>query len=232
MENPDNKVWTKVYGVHEHELFFAKKLTAANNIVHIAISSGVENSGYPVAVEAANAFGNVKVIDSRHLSSGQGLMVLKACRMAQEGISAEEIAEAIKQDSAHVHTSFIVNDLEFLARAGQINERIANLTRAFMIRPVLKMKKGKLTIGGIYFGSKERAWKKYIEATMRNYPFMDKRIVFVTYVGLSSKDMELIRGWIEEIGRFEKIYFKKASPSIAVNCGVGTFGLLYRDFDT
>jgi hypothetical protein len=43
--------------------------------------------------------------------------------------------------------------------------------------------------------------------------------------------MDWIRDQIEKKATFGKIYFQKASPTIAVNCGVGTFGLLLRDAD-
>lgn len=33
---------------------------------------------------------------------------------------------------------------------------------------------------------------------------------------------------IKKYTEFDEIYFQKASPAIAVNCGPGTFGLLYK----
>ena len=229
MEDPDHKVKTGVCDASEHELFFANRLTGANNIVHISISDDVANSGYPPALEAARAFGNVTVFDSRHLSSGQGLVVLEACRLAEEGRSPEEITQALDKFINRVHTSFIVNELDFLARAGQISHRTANLSRAFMMRPVLVMKKGRLTVGRVFFGSKERGWKKYIDSVLLPYNNIDTSLLFVTYVGLTNREKEEIRSYIDQKMKFEKIYFQKASPAIAVNCGAGTFGLLYRE---
>ena len=229
MESPDHKVRTGAPDVAEHEGFFADRLAGANNIVHIVVSNEVLNSGYQPALEASKAFDNVTVIDSRHLSSGQGLMVLEACRLAEEGHSSAEIAEAMKTYKDKIHTSFVVNELDFLARAGQVSYRIANLTRALMIRPVLVMKKGELKIGKLYLGSKERAWRKYIDSVLMPYHNIDKSILFVTYVGLTNRDKEYIRAYIDKKMKFDKIYFHMASPAIAVNCGEGTFGLLYRE---
>ena len=61
------------------------------------------------------------------------------------------------------------------------------------------------------------------------YHNIDKRILFVTYVGLTNRDKEFIRSYINSKMQFDKIYFHKAAPAIAVNCGAGTFGLLYRE---
>ena len=231
MESPSHKITTGAPDITEHEAFFADRLTDANNIVHIAVSGDVINSGYQIAVEASKAFNNVSVIDSRHLSSGQGLMVLEACRLAKEGHSSSEIVKAVKLYKDRIHTSFVVNELDFLSRAGQVSSRFANLTHALMIRPVLVMKNGKLKIGKIYFGSKERAWRKYIDSILMPYNNIDRRILFVTYVGLTNRDKELIRTYIDKRMKFDKIYFQMASPVIAVNCGEGTFGLLYREME-
>ncbi|MCR4807693.1 MAG: DegV family EDD domain-containing protein [Lachnospiraceae bacterium] len=229
MEDEKRKVKTCVYDAPEHEIFFADNLTGANNVVHVALSSRVTNSGYPSALEAARAFGNVMVIDSHHLSSGQGLIALEACRLAEEGKTPSEIEAALETFIPRVHTSFVVNELDFLARAGQVSHTIANLTRAFMMRPVLVMKKGRLQIGRIYLGSKERAWRKYIDSVLTPYNNIDTKILFVTYVGISNREKEKIRSYIDKRMKFDEIYFQKASPAIAVNCGAGTFGLLYRE---
>ncbi|MCR4648786.1 MAG: response regulator, partial [Lachnospiraceae bacterium] len=82
MEDKEHTIKPQAPNVKEHEDFFASQLNRANNLVHMSISSKVENSGCPKAIEAARAFNNVTVIDTGHLSSGQGLMVVEACKLA------------------------------------------------------------------------------------------------------------------------------------------------------
>lgn len=41
--------------------------------------------------------------------------------------------------------------------------------------------------------------------------------------------MKRSEGEIEQHMHFDEIYFKQASPAISVNCGPGTFGLLYME---
>ena len=229
MEEPDHKVSTQSADVADHESFFANALVSANNIIHISISGDITNSGYPHAVDAARSFGNVTVVDSRHLSSGQGIVVLKACALVEEGKSPNEIKELLGESIKKIHTSFIVNNLDFLARAGQVSHRLANLMNVLMIRPVLVMKKGRLKVGKFYLGAKEKVWKKYIDSVLVPNGNIDRNILFVTYVGLTKRDKELIRSYIDERMKFDKIYFQKTSPAIAVNCGEGTFGLLFTE---
>ena len=227
MEDESKYVETMAPDVAYHESFFAKQLEHANNVVHISISSTMENSGYHAAAEAGRSFDNVFVIDSGHLSSGQGLMALEAAKLAEEGYGAEEIVEKVIASKGRVHTSFVVDSMDYLARAKQIGKKTADIVRALMIHPVLAMKKGKLTLGGFFFGTREGAWKKYVASALTTINKIDTSILFVTYVGLNNKEKEEIAAEIAKKMNFEKIYFQQASPAIAVNCGPGTFGLLF-----
>ena len=232
MEDPSRKVITCSPDVQTVETFFAKQLTTANNIIHISISSTLANSGCPIAQEAAKAFDNVTVIDSGHLSSGQGLMVIEACRLAEEGRSPEEIKAHLERIRSKIHTSFVVDSLDFLARANQVSNRTASVTKSLLAKPVLVLKRGKMGVGKVYFGSRERVWRRYINSVLQHPASIDPRILFVTYVGINKRDMDWIRKQVAKHMTFERIYFQKASPVIAVNCGHGTFGLLIRDADT
>jgi DegV family protein with EDD domain len=231
MENSESTMMPTAPTVKEVEEFFAKQLSIANNIIHISISGKVENSGYPVALEAAKSFDSVFVFDTGHLSSGQGLLAIEACRMAEAGKSPEEILARIEKLKKKVHTSFIVDNLDFLARAKQVGKGIANLVNSLMGRPVLVLKKGKMGLGMLYFGSRKRAWKSYINTCLSNDKPIDTRMLFVTYVGISKKDLDWIREQINRKVKFDEVYFQQASPAIAVNCGPGTFGLLLREKD-
>ena len=230
MQDPEAKAETAAPDVETHENFFAEMLTQANNIVHISISSRVAHSGCIYAREAARSFENVNVVDSRHLSSGQGLLAIEANRMAQAGCSVEEITKAMTEVRTRIHSSFIVDDMDYLARAGQIPKRVAGLAKAFMIHPEIVMKRGKMGLGRFYVGSRESVWRKYIRTCLRQIKHKaDRRILFVTFVELTTKEQEWIRQRIEKSVKFDRIIFQKASPAIAVNSGPGTFGLLYMD---
>ena len=229
MQDPSHTVVTQPPDVQTHESFFAKQLTQANNVLHISISSKVMHSGCPKAMEAATAFDNVRVVDTGHLSSGQGLMALEASRLAEEGKTPDEILAQLELTRSKIHTSFIVDDLDFLTRAGQVSRRVAELTRSFMVRPVLVLRGGRMHVGGICLGSREQAWRRYIANVLHRKAAIDTSLMIVPYVGLSAHDMEWIRQEIESQLHFDEIFFQKASPAIAVNCGAGAFGLLIQD---
>lgn len=228
MEDKSKAVTTISPSVERHEAFFADALTKANNVIHISISSKVEHSGCIAAQEAAASFENVFVIDTAHLSSGQGILVLEACKLAETGMPPREIVAETERMIQRVKTSFIVDNLDFMARAGQVSTRIARTLNAFTVHPVLRLRNGNIGVGKAYFGSKERSWNQYIGDCLKNREIIDKSILFVTYVGVTRKEQEMIREKIKLYMEFDEIYFQKASPAIAVNCGPGTFGLLYK----
>lgn len=212
----------------DHEAFFANILTKANNIVHLTISTRVNHSGFDIATEGAGAFNNVTIFDTYHLSSGQGLMVIEACKMAAEGMTVGEIIRNLEKLRKRVQTSFIVDNLDYLAYSKQVSNRLATFGKAIMFHPVIEMKNGNLTVARFYFGSRKRAWSKYISSTLSPVSNIDKSILFVTYVGLTQKDLDFIMKLVEKKVKFENVYFQKASPTIAVNSGPGTFGLLFE----
>ncbi len=228
LENKSNTMLPVPPSVEEYEDFFAKQLTKANNVVHIAVSSGIANSGYPPAVEAAKSFDNVTVIDSNSLSSGQGIIAMIASYLVQSGRNPEEIKQSIDRIKKYIHTSFIVGDLSYMARTGQVSSKRTSLLNSFMAKPVLALKNGRMALDKIYFGSSKKAWAKYIKSCLSRYNASDV-VMFVTYVGLSRKDLDWVKHQIELKAHFKDVIFIQASPAIAANCGPGTFGLLFMD---
>ncbi len=214
--------------VEEYEAFFAGLLTRAHNIIHISISKDVNHSGCPMAIEAAEAFDNVTVVDTGHLSSGQGLMVIEACRLLRKGINAAAIKETLENERGKFSTSFVVSSLKYMALAGQVDNWINVISNAIMMRPVLRMKNGRISVGRIFFGDQQNSWKKYIKSELSFSHRIDKSLLFVTYVGMSQKELDIIDGEINKYVKFDRIIYQKASPVIALNCGPGTFGLLYK----
>ncbi len=220
------RVESKAPDVAAYEDFFAEQLTRAQYIVHIAMAKNV-SLGYENAKEASKTFDNVFVVNSGHLSSGMGMMVLRAAEYAAAGMSADAIVKEMEHLKMQVKTSFIVNSTDFLAYTGRISLKISTLCKAFMIHPVIALKNSNMKVGAIRVGTREYAWKKYIESTLSAIGKVDKRILFITYAGLTSEELKEIEDQVKRKVDFENIYYQKASPAISVNCGPGTFGIIY-----
>ncbi len=221
-------VYMKEIEVSEYESFFAEQLQYANDIIHISVSSRIQANSYLAAAEAAKIFENVQVVDTGQISTGQGIIALEAGRMASEGMNRTEIISRIDELKNEIVTSFIVDNMDHLYRTNKVRSGMASVTRAFMIRSVLCLKHGKLTLARVYFGSLDHAWKRYIAYALRDRNSIDRSILFITHVGLSRRDLFRIEEEVKKQVEFEEIRFQKASPALATSTGIGAFGLLLK----
>lgn len=88
------------------------------SIVHFCISSDFSSS-YQNACIAAADIGQVYVVDSRNLSTGQGLLVLHGAELAAAGQTAEEIQKACTDLAPQVEASFVIDRLNYLYKGGR-----------------------------------------------------------------------------------------------------------------
>lgn len=212
--------------VREYEIFFGDMLERAEQVVHISAAGSI-SGGYHNACEAAKGFAHVTVIDSGHLTSGMGLMVLKAAKMAAEEMSPGQISYEMERMKKCVRTSFILEDPSSLYREGRISKGVYLVSRMFYIHPVFFIKKGKLFCRRIFLGSTERSFHRYIKKVLKRKS-INSEVLFLTYAGCTEKQRREIREEIDKYQSFDKIYEQPASAAIASNCGNGCFGLIYE----
>ncbi len=226
IEERGKQAWSEEPEVKEYEDFFAEQLTRAQYIVHISMAQNV-SKGYEHAMEASKIFDNVRVVDSGHLSSGMGLLAMYATRLVNDGMTADAIVKELEHLKKNVSTSFIVDSTEHLARVGRIPSKMDRICRALMLHPVITLKNSSLKVKTLRIGTRSHTWKRYIAATLGNDNDIDKRILFITYAGLTVEELREIEEQVKSKVHFEYVFYQKASPAISVNCGQGSFGLLF-----
>ncbi|MCH5252456.1 MAG: DegV family EDD domain-containing protein [Lachnospiraceae bacterium] len=225
-----NHAHTSTAEPEEYEYFFANVLGTAEHVIHLTATSGVSDS-YTKAMQASKSFDNVTVIDSRHVSSGHGLMVLQAAQMAEEGKSVQEICNAMTKFSDVVCTNFLVPTTETLYRNGKVSGIVHKICTLLRLHPILYMSHNKLKVWKIEIGDVQRINRKYVKKILRHKNHMDQRILFVTHAGCTVRQLDEIIEEIKKHADFEHIVLQKASASISSNCGMGTFGLIYVKTD-
>ncbi len=227
MEDSDVIARSEAPEVEDYEEFFSEQLVNAQHIIHIAMGKNASH-GFANACEAALAFYNVKVIDSGHLSSGMGIMALYAKELSTDAsLDPGAIVKKLALKKDRICTSFIVDNTEYLYRAGRLPESVHRFCRAFLLHPMIVMKDSAMTVGRIFIGGIEKVRKDYISHVMKNPSDIDSSVLFITYVGMRKSEVEKIRDMVFEIIQFEKVYFQKASPAISSNSGPGTVGLIF-----
>ena len=215
-----------------YQALFREALKTHEELVHICISSGISEA-YTNACEAREMFGEacerIHIVDSRHLSSGQGLLVLQAARERSQGKSAKEIARRLCERTSMVHTSFLANNADYLCYNGKVGRPVMKLCQLLHLHPVLGLKDGKLTLQRVYMGSYQRAAKKYISSLFHCEDSVDTGMGFITYAGCNHEVLTRVRQEVEEHIHFDRLWEQKASATISCNCGPLTFGVLFQD---
>ncbi|MCR4591263.1 MAG: DegV family EDD domain-containing protein [Lachnospiraceae bacterium] len=206
--------------------FFAENLKRAHHLIHIAITSSMSKD-YTTASEVAKSFDNVSVINSGAISSATGILVLIACKLAQQGMQVEDIVSELEMVKRRLKCSFVIDRTEYMARRGLVSRRFNRITDILNIHPALRIKDDKVGLGGMWLGRTKRAYRRYISKALPPDSIPDPEVVFITYVDLPTETLNWIEDEIKKLAYFEHVIFKQASAAISSNCGPGTFGILY-----
>ena len=98
--------------------YFKPFAEAGKTVIHLSLSAEF-SSTYNNACLAASEFENIYVVDSRNLSTGNGLLVIAAAEMAQSGMEATEIVEKLNAMALCVDASFVIDKLDYLHKGGR-----------------------------------------------------------------------------------------------------------------
>ncbi|MEI4828377.1 DegV family protein [Bacillus sp. FJAT-53711] len=117
--------------------------------IYLAFSSelsGTYQSSVLVGEEVKETYPNfsLDIIDTKCASTGQGLVVLEAAKMAKDGATKEEILNRIAFMTKHMEHIFTVADLQYLVRGGRVSKVAGFIGGLLNIKPILNVEDGKL----------------------------------------------------------------------------------------
>lgn len=209
---------------------FTPWVQAGEDVVYIPISSQMSSSMQNARI-AAESFdpGRVRVVDSKNLSTGIGLLVMMAAEMAQQGASAEDCARAVEGATGRVHASFIVETVRYLYMGGRVNALTMVGASALRIHPKIVVIDGGMHPAQKYRGSMERAMEAYCREELKDPDRIDPKRIFITHSGCKPEWVELMRGYIAQHMAFEEVLVTQAGCVITSHCGPNTLGILYMD---
>ena len=190
---------------------FKKYLDEGYKIVALTLSSDMSGT-YQSACIAKDMLesDDVVVIDSRNVTSGLGLLVLKACQFRDKGLGIKEIEEGILKAIPKVKCSLNFESLENLVRGGRLSKTAGTIGSVLGLRLILEVKDGKMSVKDKVRGSK-KALKKLISDFESVDVDFDSPIVL----------LELLN---EDVYEGLKIYFQEKNINYIdakVGCTVG-----------
>lgn len=196
-------------------------------IVHFNISCDFSSS-YRNACAAAQEVGGVYVVDSRNLSTGQGLAVLHGAEMALEGKSAKEIYDECTALASKIEASFVVDSIDYLYKGGRCSALAAFGANLLKLKPCIEVKEGKMYPGKKYRGNISRVMLSYVQERLSGRDDIDKHRIFITHTKCSPEDVEAVKNKIMEIcPDFQEILETTAGCTVTAHCGPNTLGILF-----
>ena len=216
---------TTALNEYEYTEFFKEILESYDALVHICLSSGITSS-CGNAERAAKNVKNAFVVDSRSLSTGIGLLAMYARELAEEGLSAEEIAKTVQERADKLQVSFVVERLDYLYKGGRCSSLQLLGANLLKIRPRIVLKEGKMISDKKFRGNMGGVVAKYCAETLKDFNTPDLKRAFITYTTATPEMLESARKALSEAG-FKEILETRAGGTIASHCGANTLGILY-----
>lgn len=219
---------TSAVSIHEYHQMFEALSKNGNEIVHLSLSSEISATFHNASL-AAKAFKNVFVVDTKSLSSGMALLVIKAAEMAKAGKNGEDIAEKIRELRKKTAASFILDKLEFLKEGGRCSALTAFGANVLNIKPSIKMNNGKLSVAKKYRGSVQMSRIKYINDLIDEYGdrIDTSRVIFDRTYDVADSEIDQIKKAVLHKIKFDEVIDAKAGCTISSHCGKNTFGLMF-----
>lgn len=217
---------TTAGSVGEYQSFFAPFAQEYDAVIHINISAEF-SSCYQNACIAASEYDNVVVIDSRNLSTGQGLVVLKACELAKSVSSMEEIKEKLVDFTDKVEASFLLDQLGYMVKGGRCSTVAALGANLLNLKPCIEVKNGKMSVVKKYRGNYAKCLASYVKDRLADREDLDRGTLFVTCTPVTDECLDAVKAAVNEHADFENIYWTNAGCTVSCHCGPGTLGVLF-----
>lgn len=215
---------TAAVNVEDFTEFFKEQLEGYDGLVMITISSEF-SSCFQNANIAAEDFPNVRVVDSRNLSTGEGLVAVSAAKLAGQGLSADEIVKKLEEIIPKVDATFFVANVEYLHKGGRCSSIAVLGANLLKLKPCIAVQSGKMTVVKKYRGGIEKVIRDYVKDKLESAE-VDDDLIFITHT-TSEANTSLTAEEIRKYKEFKEIATTDAGCTVACHCGEDTLGILF-----
>jgi DegV family protein with EDD domain len=162
-----------------------------------------------------------------NLSTGQGLVVLEAARLAKDATDLDTIAEQLRSFTARVEASFLLDRLEYMVKGGRCSSAAALGANLLNLKPCIEVKNGKMSVGKKYRGNYAKCLASYVKERLADREDLMGDILFVTHTPVTDDCHAAVMEAVSQYGKFETVYETDAGCTISCHCGPGTLGVLF-----
>lgn len=222
---------TSQVNAHEFEEVFIKHIKNGDSIIYISISASLSGTFNSANIAKNNLLeeypeAKIELVDSLSASIGQGLLVLKACEMRDNGASIEEIVEWIEENKRKVIHSILIDDLNHLKRGGRISGATATIGGLLNIKPSAYLDdEGKLAQGEKIKGKKKAL--RFLANEVKERAIDSENEVLYICHGDCQEEAESLRDIIEQEVKFKNVIINYVGNVIGAHTGPGALAVIF-----
>jgi DegV family protein with EDD domain len=206
---------------------FDKYLTDGYQIIYTGIGSKF-SATFQSAFTAKQMLhtDNIFLVDSGNLSSGSGLLLLKAAAFRNQGLDANEIYEKMLEIVPKIRTQFVIDTLDYLYKGGRLNALSTLMGTVLKVKPIIKVRNGEMVVGKKGRGSTRIGIDLMLNEILGLKEEIDQEFCIITH-SMAESYVPYIRDQISEQMNIQNIYETEAGCVISSHCGKGAIGVLY-----
>ncbi|NLY66378.1 MAG: DegV family protein [Tissierellia bacterium] len=190
--------------------------------------SGTFQNASLIIEELKKEFPKVKMeaVDTLAGSIGAGLIALQGAKLAERGISFENILKISKDCIKHIEHIFTIDDLNWLLKGGRIKKTSAIIGSALNIKPILDVKNGEMRVIKKIRGRKKaiQAIVDILEERIKNFP---NQIIGIAHADDFQSALEVKDMIIEKLGKNTNIIIEKIGSVLGSHLGIGGVGIFF-----
>lgn len=206
---------------------FQKYVDEGYDVIYTGISrqmSRTFENAYMAAQEVDE--NHVFVVDSKNLSTGIGLLLLKACKYRDSGLGAKEIVANLERDRELVLSQFVIETMDYLHKGGRCSSVTKLLGTMLKIKPMIAVRDGKMHVAKKPRGKMKVGLDMMLDQLREDLPRLDKDCIMVTH-SIAYEHCEYLVEEIKKMVPDVLVLSSVAGCVISSHCGKGTIGILY-----
>jgi DegV family protein with EDD domain len=185
--------------------------------------SGALSATYQSARTGAEMAGiEVRVVDTRSVTMGQGLIALAVAEAAATGASLEETSDLAESLAGRTRVYGALATLEHLQRGGRIGKARALLGSMLSIKPVIEVRDGVVDEE-----SKQRTRTRsleYLATKVRTAGPLERLAV----ASGEADDVATVVGLLSDVALDHPLVVAQLGPVVGTHTGPGTIGVCYQ----
>ena len=228
MEETDARPTTSQPPPADYAEAFEKALEDGDVVV--CLTPGAKLSGCCQSAHiAAEPFGDkVMVVDSETVTIGEQLLVLRAVKLRDDGLSAQEIVDQLNREKKQVRMLALLDTLEYLKKGGRISSAVAFAGTLLSIKPIVGIRNSELSMISKARGMRNGG-RRLMELIRQGKGINFEKPFVLAHTGLS--DLPL-RKFLEDFSEMieSKVEMQplcRIGSTIGAHAGPGAIGLAY-----